>query len=461
LQRSRSRDENEETPMSLRGRVGRHANTGAQCQNWADDQQTVIDLLNGASVANGGAEGKLGGRVVAGIASEALCQAILNFQKKYFPAQPSGFVDPSGPVLAKMEALTAPAAAPAPPGQWGEFKSGSVQRALREALLDDNKLNQSEVAEILRATLANGVIGESELADLKMVAARSKSIMDRSKKMLEYFAAQVRGSRFGGPPVKFSSDSQLFAANMVCDFLKMKGPTRWTNLDRDEIGIGMLLRIAKPSLLRQSDASLCGPTSLLFSILQDQQIQYARYAIDMYEKAHAHIGRIWVKPSPGIFRYVPRQIDPVDWLTMASLRDSENWFFDYDNAKKEFAGITLPGELADWFRKAGYSDVKADANLVRRQRGTDAMDEASRLFSSNYRVCLFISANMIDASDQTKSANLPDHWVVLQSPIDRTGGNVKFTIFTWGDGSYQVPKGGPLSVDDFLLNFYGYVAAKA
>ena len=32
-------------------------------------------------------------------------------------------------------------------------------------------------------------------------------------------------------------------------------------------------------------------------------------------------------------------------------------------------------------------------------------------------------------------------------------------IFTWGDGNYQVPQSGALPLDDFLMNYYGYVAA--
>jgi hypothetical protein len=444
--------------MPIRGRVGKHANTGAQCQNWADDQQIVIGLLNGIPEANGGTEAKLNVRTVSGIASDALCQAIQVFQKKNFPAQQSGFIEPIGPMLAKMESLATSVATPPAAGSWGEFKSGSVQRALREALMDDHLLSQSKVVEILRATLANGVISASELADLEMVATKSKSIMDRSKEMILYLVSEV-GGRFGHPPIKFDSKSQLFAANMVCDFLKMRNHTRWTNLDRDEVGIGILLRIAKPGILHQRNASLCGPSSLLFTLLLDQPIQYARYAIDMYEKGYAHIGRIFIKPSPRIFLAKLASIDPVDWITMASLRDSENWILDYQTASREFAGITLPGELADWFRRAGYSDVRQDANVLRHQRGTENMDEASRLFASGYRVCLFIGGDMIEADNQTNSATLPDHWVPLVSPIDRSGDHVKCTVHNWGDGATAIPQGKPLSLNDFLMNYYGYVAA--
>jgi hypothetical protein len=59
------------------------------------------------------------------------------------------------------------------------------------------------------------------------------------------------------------------------------------------------------------------------------------------------------------------------------------------------------------------------------------------------------------------SGGLSDrHWVVLRSKIDRSGGNAKMKIFTYGNGNYQVPEKGVLPLDDFLMNYYGYVAAK-
>jgi hypothetical protein len=76
---------------------------------------------------------------------------------------------------------------------------------------------------------------------------------------------------------------------------------------------------------------------------------------------------------------------------------------------------------------------------------------------------LLIDDPMLYAGKQTKSGSvvLKDrHWVVLRSKIDRSGGNVKMNIFTWGDGDYKVPQGDPLTVGQFLENYYGFVAAK-
>jgi hypothetical protein len=451
---------------SLRGRVGRHANTGAQCQNWVEDQQTVIALLNLIPVADGGTGASLTGRVVPGVSSDALFNAILRFQKQRFPTQQTGFIDTSGPVLGLMITLAArPTAAPKPAGQWGEFQSGSVQRALHAALADDHFLSQVKVVEILRSTLSNGTLSTSELADLQMVADSSRSIMPRSKTMLELFVKQARDNIKNIGPYKLPTSGHMYAANLACDFLRRRGNGLWPRQDRDEVGVGMLMRIAYPGLIRQGGASLCGPAAMLYNLVRDRPAAYARYAIDLYETGEAKMVDLSVKPSDTVRFYAPPSttVDAVDWLTAASLRDSENWFFSYDMADKVFQGATTQMELAYWFHRAGYSDVKEDANLLRHQRDTKNMDEASRLISAGYRVCLLIDGQMLYTEEQAESGSkwLRDrHWVVLQSPIDRSGGNVKMTIYTWGDGNRQVPQSGVLPLDDFLLNFYGYVAAK-
>lgn len=108
--------------MPLRARVGRRTKIGGRnAQNYEEDQRTVIALLNRIPVTDGGAGGSLGGRIINGMASDALYRAIASFEDKHFPGQRSGFVDPGGAMLNRMEALAArrpatPAAsAPAPP----------------------------------------------------------------------------------------------------------------------------------------------------------------------------------------------------------------------------------------------------------------------------------------------------------------------------------------------------------
>jgi hypothetical protein len=454
--------------MALQGRVGRHASTGVQCQNWVADQMAVITLLNIIPPADGGAGGTLPfNPPVAGICSDALYKAILAFQKKQVPAQQTGFVDPGGPVLAKLEALvsrSAPAATPKSTGQWDEFQSGSVQRALNKALQqNDGFLSQVQVADILFATISNGTVSTSELADLKMVTTKSKSIMPRSKAMLELFVEQGTKNRSLGQ-YKLDTQARIDAAELVCTFMKLAGRGRWPGLDRDEVGVGLLMRLAYPSLLRQGQASLCGPAAFIFNLVQDRPSEYAGFAIRLYNTGTARMGSLTITPRDAVRQYAPTwQIDPADWVTMAGLRDSEDWWFSYDTADRTFSGATTQLEMAWWFNRAGYSDIRQEANLTRHQRDTDNMDEASRLFSEGYRVCLLIDGQMIQVAEQgtSGSALFKDrHWVVLRSKIDRSGDTVNMLIFTWGEKNRKVPESGALPLSDFLENYYGYVAAK-
>ncbi|MGL4324453.1 MAG: hypothetical protein ACRCTD_10480 [Beijerinckiaceae bacterium] len=449
--------------MPLRGRVGKHLSTGRQCQNWKADQQTVIALLNRIPSADAGTEGKLTGPVIGGLANRTLCEAIVQFEKKHFGTVTKGYVDPGGSMLQRMEMLAArpaPAPPPKPPGQWDSLVSKQVTKSLRVSLLDDGFISHEEAVNIVRSTLSDGKITANEIKDLYEISKISRNLPPASKLMFEslYNTAQRIS---GAGPFYLPSEQHRFAAGMACDFMERQSARHFPKLNRYEVGVGILMRIANPGLMNQDQSSLCGPTALLFHTASDNPIMYARYAIDLYEKGRANINRLYIKPGSDVRNYKPpASMDQVDWMTMASIRDSENAFLDYDTVDKAFAGMTLPGELADWFRRAGYSDIRNVTN-VSIDKGTGTVDAATRLFNQGYRVCLFIAANMLKEADQTDGDWLADHWVVLRSPIDRTNDKVRMKVFTWGNGEHQVPNGSKdLSVSDFLDNFYGYVAAK-
>ncbi|WP_223281796.1 hypothetical protein, partial [Xenorhabdus griffiniae] len=50
-------------------------------------------------------------------------------------------------------------------------------------------------------------------------------------------------------------------------------------------------------------------------------------------------------------------ISGLDWITLASLRDSENAIFSYNQVEAETAGVTMWGKLIEWFEKAGYEKI--------------------------------------------------------------------------------------------------------
>jgi hypothetical protein len=453
--------------MPLKGRVGRHASDGRQCQNWKADQQTVVDLLNLIPVADGGTAGYLRTRIVAGLASTELYQAILTFEKKHFAGQVRGFVDPGGAVLAKLEALAhrppvTPPAPPKPKNQWDAITSKSVMAGVRAGLADDNKLSHAEVINIVRSTLSDGVITQNEISDLRELASASKSLEARSRNLLFKLANTLAAAK--NKPLELRGDDQKLAAEFVCKFMLRSGNPCWPGLDRDQVGASLLMRIANPSFIDQNQASLCGPSALMFGLAADHPGDYAKFAIELFEKGEAPLGRHnTVRPSSGLRRTNPGlDIDQADWMTSGSLRSSENIVWPYSSTDAQVGGITTAWELARWLGDAGYRDVREETNAVR-DKDESNLREASRLYEAGYRTVLFIDSGLLYTKTQSKDSGIADrHWVVLTSKVQIASGNVNFTVYTWGAGERTVPENPnvPLSLNAFLENYHGYVAGR-
>ena len=190
--------------------------------------------------------------------------------------------------------------------------------------------------------------------------------------------------------------------------------------------------------------------------------------ISLYETGVGQIREIRVVPGSDLKAYDPgRNVEASDWIALASLRDSENYFFDYQDASDAFAGITLPEELEDWFRKAGYAEVVNEARVMIDQE-EENIRRADAYFQRGFRVCLFIHSNMLAKSTESTGSATADHWVVLTSPVTHglvpivaeMAKTISFEIYTWGKGRWPVPEVGVLLLDDFLDNYYGFVAAR-
>jgi hypothetical protein len=202
----------------------------------------------------------------------------------------------------------------------------------------------------------------------------------------------------------------------------------------------------------------------MFGFAADQPIAYAKFAIELFEKGKAPLGRHNTIAPDFKLRFVTpgNDIDQADWMTLGSLRSSENWLVEYWNTDQELGGISTAWELARWLGDAGYRDVREETNAVR-DKGEGNLREASRLYNEGYRTILFIDSGMLYMEKQTDDSGIMDrHWVVLRSPVKIANGNVSLMIYTWGNAERTIPEysSKPLSLDDFLQNYHGYVAGK-
>lgn len=231
-------------------------------------------------------------------------------------------------------------------------------------------------------------------------------------------------------------------------------------------------RVKQPWLINQSAASLCGPAAFMYCIAKDAPNLYVKYVIDLYLSGKGSINNLHVEPSEdcrkGIISSGKSSIAFVDWIALASLRDSENSLFDYQSVTDQVGGITLPGILAKWFKLAGYCNVNSSASIVWSQ-GPKHLVDAAISYQNNKNVCLFVSGKSLNSPFAVKI--FPSHWVVMSDHLafgdsfhkdyskkieDLKKETISLPVYTWGS---EKRKWNPqhLSLDDFSSYYFGSV----
>ena len=250
-----------------------------------------------------------------------------------------------------------------------------------------------------------------------------------------------------------------YALKLVDAFAPGGHEKGFARIARSDVVDGLKVRIADPSKQNQSAASLCGPAAFLYCVLEEHPEIYAQYVIDLYKTGEGRLGKLHVKPSSGCRAYQPpaAKIHPVDWIAMASLRDSENTLLDYSSADDTAAGITMPHSLAAWFEKLGWRGVRNNTNSFF-VKGRDEVNACSRDFDSDRRVCLFINMQMLDPLKFAHRSVTPNHWVVLTKRMTVQRDMINFGVYTWG-GKLDIPRTGAYPLGGFYRNFYGYVSS--
>jgi hypothetical protein len=226
--------------------------------------------------------------------------------------------------------------------------------------------------------------------------------------------------------------------------------------------------VACPGLLDQAGLNACGPASAFYIWGQRDPAGFAQLAIDLFERGTGSFGSISVTAGSDLRTHGPSTYNwgtlPVpeeaDWLLLSSLRDSENRVVDFEGGPGDTAsGITMPGEIEDWLRAGvACSSVTEDTNLLTTKSLTHAQGLNAHL-SAGKAIVLLISAEMI-VGDLPGFVGwlqglLPNHYVVLNSPIETIGGRVQFTCYTWGNPSHKID----VTEEDFEDNYYGSVIA--
>jgi len=266
-------------------------------------------------------------------------------------------------------------------------------------------------------------------------------------------------------------------------------------------------RATNPYSISQSNTPLCGPAAFLYCVAtrRANTDDYERYVLELATTGVGWLGRLKVAPSRGcrnasLAVIAPRTkkeieaIAPIDWIALASLRDTANPILNMNNPGSNMAGITLGNDMVNWFSKTGWY-----SGGVGNFSNPGFPKSLRHLFDINMRqnsdICLLIHAggldNPVPKSGPKKTwAGTANHWIVLSGRINRGNqtpicGNmpasqkdrekreqilrqerqiqqesqqdeyISFSYWTWRRGCRSLRK----TTADFLPYYYGYVSA--
>ncbi|MET1077905.1 MAG: hypothetical protein ABWY06_07780 [Pseudomonas sp.] len=256
-------------------------------------------------------------------------------------------------------------------------------------------------------------------------------------------------------------------------------------IPRADLVVEIQRRMANPTIIAQGNAPLCGPAAFMFNVAKTQPYAYARYVLDLLSKGEAMLGNLSVKPSAACREAaIGAKITVIDWVALASLRDSSNSVLAMNGPGSAAAGITMAGAMVEWFDKTGlYASAGSQINYVFGSSAENLID-ASRYYEMGNMVCLLIRAailgevsgevpmNKIGRGTPKTIVGTPDHWVVLQTPINIGGrcwspsayssdafeeSKLEFSCYSWGGVYKGNGRISNISVERFLPYFYGFV----
>ncbi|HKP57986.1 MAG TPA: hypothetical protein VJV78_14735 [Polyangiales bacterium] len=282
-------------------------------------------------------------------------------------------------------------------------------------------------------------------------------------------------------------------AELIQAFVSRTGPLAFSNVfgasaathadRRQTFAKSLRERVEDPGKISQASTMLCGPAAFMFCVAKKRPDAYVSYAIELAEKGAAKIGKFQVSPSTECRNtsLASSTIDPVDWVTLAGLRDSANHMLHMDSTDGKARAMTPPGHIVWWFYFSElFKDVIDNTNLVFNKKLSD-MVQAEQRRAAGYFVCLFVGSTGLGTA--IGNDKIPDHWIVLTNEL-RVGGDttawlsslgrsidtdktlnkkqIAFEAYTWGESRAHVPtsRARPLTVDNFLRYFWGYVCAK-
>jgi len=219
---------------------------------------------------------------------------------------------------------------------------------------------------------------------------------------------------------------------------------------------------ANADLVDQGFIGLCTVAAFLHHQFQAKPGIMTTFAKDLFGSGVGFIGGLKVAPggdlrgadyaaiaaaNAGRAGHMPPQ---ADWMMMSGIRDSRNWFFDFEGAPDEsYAMSTSAKELAGFYKDTGfYTDVtfKDDA---------DQAEFTSLLKKPKNHIALWVDSSLVIPTMKIGDGS---HMVTLESQItfDIGADTCSFDFWTWGETTKRHYAG---KLTDMVKRYLGAIIA--
>lgn len=291
--------------------------------------------------------------------------------------------------------------------------------------------------------------------------APSVSTIDRvaaAKKILDDFECSIASERvFNDPEHPAGTASDPFEKSKIIEQLRARVAKAH--------GQNMASSMFVPIYPHQSDTSLCGPAAFFYALLMDRPDLYTQAIIELWETGETTIASLHLKPSHGCrnpknfsYRREGDRILAIDWISLASLRDSENSLMEYNSPDDKIPGITPPWTIESWFARAGANEVFS--NIQFSSISLAGLLELLTYLDSQHHVVSLVSASMVEGGIGVGK----NHWIAWEDIPKTSSGTIAVTtstneqitdsrLFSWGVVGHQVTRG--FTVRQLLSNVFG------
>lgn len=339
-------------------------------------------------------------------------------------------------------------------------------KAAKSINTNTNDTSSSQVANQLatqgKKAMDSGYNFESSITTADGVSTQAKYTVPNEKKEVQTVSKKTQSSSLNAPGTNPGS-TVADAIKLITEFKNRTGNLKF-NVTRNEIVNDLTTWINDPKSIKQGDLNLCGPAATLYCVVQRDPKMVCKFIIDLVENGKGKFGTRTINPDSDLKNQTFKKewgSTAAQWVAMCSLRDDENWFFDYEGTPSEdISAATTPGEVQDWLMETGlYTSVSDEANLVLNENVSHLQN--LKINNNRDNILLIHSHLLKKATSSTKKSDdfitnsFPNHFVVLKSDVVVESDIVKFTVWTWGNDDYKLE----VPIKTFNANYYGAVIA--